>query len=71
MDVTNLTLLGITLQGFEDWAVIWLPIIFMGLIVVLLGLALKVMPSSLAAAVRFWPVFSSAWRIASRSILSR
>ncbi len=40
-----MTTLAFSLQGFEDWAVIWLPIIFMGLIVVLLGLALKVMPS--------------------------
>ena len=36
--------LGFSLQGFEDWAVIWLPIIFMGLIVVLLVVTIKMMP---------------------------
>src|SRR3954454_17924249 len=29
---------------FQDWAVLWLPIIFMGLLVGLLGLALRTMP---------------------------
>ena len=36
--------LGLTLQGFQDWAVIWLPIIFMGLIVVLLLATIRLMP---------------------------
>jgi cell division protease FtsH len=37
--------MGFSLQGFEDWAVIWLPIIFMGLIAVVLVMMLRVMPS--------------------------
>ena len=31
-------LLGTFLDGFENWALTWLPIIFMGLIVVLIKL---------------------------------
>ena len=37
--------IAFSLQGFEDWAVIWLPIIFMGLIVVFLLVMIRVMPS--------------------------
>jgi cell division protease FtsH len=37
--------IGLSMQGFEDWAVIWLPIIFMGLIAVVLILMLRFMPS--------------------------
>ena len=37
-------LTGLSLQGLEDWAVIWLPIIFMGLIVLLIGMTLRYMP---------------------------
>ncbi|HYJ67963.1 MAG TPA: AAA family ATPase [Nocardioidaceae bacterium] len=44
MDVVDVSLFAF-LSGFEDWAVIWLPIIFMGLIVLLLGVMLRVMPS--------------------------
>ena len=33
-----------SLQGVEDWAVIWLPIIFMGLIAVVLVYMLRLMP---------------------------
>ncbi len=36
--------LGSFLSGFEDWAVIWLPIIFMGLIAVVMIFLLKSMP---------------------------
>jgi len=36
--------LALSLDGFTDWAVIWLPIIFMGLIVVLIGFTLRYMP---------------------------
>jgi cell division protease FtsH len=36
--------LGFSLQEFQDWAVTWLPIIFMGLIVVLLVATLRLMP---------------------------
>jgi len=37
-------LIGSFLSGFEDWAVIWLPIIFMGLIAVVLIVMLRAMP---------------------------
>src|SRR5437764_6921191 len=37
-------LLGSFLNGFETWALTWLPIIFMGLIVVLIGVTLRYMP---------------------------
>ena len=36
--------LSLSMQGFQDWAVVWLPIIFMGLIVVLLVATLRLMP---------------------------
>src|SRR4051812_6795174 len=37
-------LLGTFMSGFENWALTWLPIIFMGLIVVLIGVTLRYMP---------------------------
>jgi cell division protease FtsH len=37
-------LLGFSLQAFEDWAVIWLPIIFMAAILGVLALTLRYMP---------------------------
>jgi len=37
--------LAFSFQEFEDWAVIWLPIIFMGLIAVVLILMLRFLPS--------------------------
>src|SRR3954467_3426590 len=37
-------LLGTFMSGFENWALTWLPIIFMGLIVVLIGVTLRHMP---------------------------
>ena len=37
--------IAFSLQGFEDWAIVWLPIIFMGLIMVLLLVMIRVMPS--------------------------
>jgi cell division protease FtsH len=37
-------LLGTFLDGFENWALTWLPIIFMGLIVVLIAATLRYMP---------------------------
>ena len=36
--------LAISFDGFEDWAITWLPIIFMGLIVILIALTLRYMP---------------------------
>jgi cell division protease FtsH len=36
--------LAFTFQDFQDWAVVWLPIIFMGLLVLLFGLVLRFMP---------------------------
>jgi len=36
--------LGSFLSGFEDWAVVWLPIIFMGLIAVVMVALLRSMP---------------------------
>jgi cell division protease FtsH len=36
---------ALTYQQFEDWAVVWLPIIFMGLIAVVLIAMLRFMPS--------------------------
>src|SRR3954465_9592575 len=39
-----LTLLGLSMSGFQDWAITWLPIIFMGLIVLLIGVTLRYMP---------------------------
>ncbi len=38
-------LLAFTYQEFENWAVVWLPILFMGLIAVVLILMLRFMPS--------------------------
>jgi cell division protease FtsH len=37
-------LLATFFSGFENWALTWLPIIFMGLIVVLIGATLRYMP---------------------------
>ena len=37
-------LLGSFLSGFENWALTWLPIVFMGLIVVLIAATLRYMP---------------------------
>jgi cell division protease FtsH len=37
-------LLGTFMSCFENWALTWLPIIFMGLIVVLIGVTLRYMP---------------------------
>src|SRR5680860_519756 len=37
--------LGFTYQEFENWMVVWLPILFMGLIAVVLILMLRFMPS--------------------------
>ncbi len=45
MDVDNLSSLAFSLQGFENWAVVWLPIIFMGVLVALLLVMLRAMPS--------------------------
>jgi cell division protease FtsH len=36
---------ALTFQEFEDWAIVWLPILFMGLIAVVLILMLRFMPS--------------------------
>ncbi|MBA2439317.1 MAG: ATP-dependent zinc metalloprotease FtsH [Thermoleophilaceae bacterium] len=38
--------IAFSFQGFEDWAVIWLPIIFMGLIAVMLVYMLRFMPKT-------------------------
>ena len=39
--------IGVTFQGFQDWAVIWLPIIFMGAHRrACSGLTLRLMPSA-------------------------
>ncbi len=38
------TSLAAFLSGFDEWALTWLPIIFMGLIVVLIGATLRYMP---------------------------
>ncbi len=38
------TVVATFLGGFENWALTWLPIIFMGLIVVLIGATLRYMP---------------------------
>jgi cell division protease FtsH len=35
---------GLSMQGFEDWAVVWLPIIFMAAILGVLALTLRYMP---------------------------
>jgi cell division protease FtsH len=35
---------GLSFDGFEDWAITWLPILFMGLIVLLIGFTLRLMP---------------------------
>src|SRR5947207_7514520 len=37
-------LLASFMSGFENWALTWLPIIFMGLIVILIGVTLRYMP---------------------------
>jgi cell division protease FtsH len=37
-------LLGTFMDGFENWAITWLPIIFMGAIIVLIALTLRYMP---------------------------
>jgi cell division protease FtsH len=36
--------LGLSMQGFEDWAVVWLPMIFMAAILGVLALTLRYMP---------------------------
>ena len=36
--------IGLSWQGFQDWAVLWLPIIFMALIAVVLVMTLRYMP---------------------------
>jgi cell division protease FtsH len=36
--------LAVSLQGIEQWALTWLPIVFMGLIVLLIGWTLRHMP---------------------------
>ena len=36
--------LALSLTGIENWALTWLPIVFMGLIVVLIGFTLRFMP---------------------------
>ena len=56
--------LGLSMQGFEDWAVIWLPIIFMGLIVVLLLATLRMMPNMRTKPQQIKPESSGAvrWR---------
>src|SRR3954452_22179501 len=41
-----MTVLGFTFEEFQDWAVIWLPIIFMGLIAVSVLWLLKFMPKT-------------------------
>jgi cell division protease FtsH len=43
--VWPMALFGFTFDEFESWAVVWLPIIFMGLIVLVLILMLRFMPS--------------------------
>jgi cell division protease FtsH len=35
---------GFDFDTFENWAVVWLPIIFMGLLLVILGMAVRYMP---------------------------
>ena len=42
---TPLLNFAFTYQEFENWMVVWLPIIFMGLIAVVLILMLRFMPS--------------------------
>jgi len=42
--VTVIVLIAL-LDGFTNWAVVWLPIIFMGVIMLLLGVMIRVMPS--------------------------
>jgi len=41
-----LTVLALTFQQFQDWAVIWLPILFMGLIAVVLLITLRHLPKT-------------------------
>jgi len=36
--------LALSLEGIENWALTWLPILFMGLIVVLIGMTMRYMP---------------------------
>jgi len=36
--------IALSFQDFQDWAVVWLPIIFMGLLVLLFGVLLRFMP---------------------------
>ena len=43
---TSVQLIAFTFQQFQDWAVIWLPIIFMGLIAVVLIYMLRFMPKT-------------------------
>ncbi len=36
--------LALSLEGLENWALTWLPILFMGLIVLLIGMTTRDMP---------------------------
>jgi cell division protease FtsH len=45
MDFPALVPLALTFQQFEDWAIVWLPIIFMALIAAVLIAMLRFMPS--------------------------
>ena len=42
--VPALALLAVSFEDVQQWALTWLPILFMGLIVVLIGMTLRYMP---------------------------
>ena len=54
-------LFALSYDSFEAWAVTWLPIIFMGLIVVLIGLPLRYMPRTRPQQIKPESAESIAW----------
>ncbi len=55
-------LIAFTFQQFQDWAVIWLPIIFMGLIAVVLVYMLKFMPRTKPQEIKPTSADSIGWK---------
>ena len=56
-----MTFLAFTFQEAQNWALMWLPIIFMGLIVLLIGLTLRYMPRTRPQQIKPESAESIAW----------
>jgi len=55
------SLFALTYTSLENWAVTWLPIIFMGLIVLLIALMLRYMPRTRPQQIKPESSESMAW----------